>query len=74
MPPHFRLKGSVANGAFTLSELVGGTIGISIASTVFGSKLASGLREFAPDAPFELVRQNVQVSQRFWKQSQGCCD
>ncbi|KAL8292144.1 hypothetical protein RQP46_001610 [Phenoliferia psychrophenolica] len=50
---------SQATGLVTFAQLVGGTIGISIASTVFGSKLASGLHEFAPDAPFDLVRNSV---------------
>lgn len=40
---------------------VGGTVGIAIASSIFGTRLSSALREFAPDAPFELVRQSVQV-------------
>ncbi|SCV67930.1 BQ2448_51 [Microbotryum intermedium] len=45
----------------TFAQLVGGTIGIAISSTVFGSKLSSALKEFAPDAPFELVRNSVEA-------------
>ncbi|BGP44235.1 hypothetical protein JCM10450v2_000046 [Rhodotorula kratochvilovae] len=39
----------------TFGQLVGGTIGIAIASSIFGTKLSSALREFAPDAPFDLA-------------------
>ncbi|KAM0753699.1 MFS general substrate transporter, partial [Meredithblackwellia eburnea MCA 4105] len=52
---------SQATGLVTFAQLVGGTIGVSIASTVFGTKLASGLHQFAPDAPFELVRNSVEA-------------
>ncbi|KAK4701852.1 hypothetical protein P7C70_g4376, partial [Phenoliferia sp. Uapishka_3] len=52
---------SQATGLVTFAQLVGGTIGISIASTVFGSKLSDGLREFAPLADFDLVRNSVQA-------------
>ncbi|GAA5974406.1 hypothetical protein JCM8115_004065 [Rhodotorula mucilaginosa] len=45
----------------SFSQLVGGTIGIAIASSVFGTKLSSALREFAPDAPYALVRNSVQA-------------
>ncbi|KAM0793803.1 hypothetical protein ACM66B_001219 [Microbotryomycetes sp. NB124-2] len=47
-------------GLVTFSQLVGGTIGIAIGNTIFGNKLASALRAYAPDAPFELVRQSVE--------------
>ncbi|GAA5909666.1 hypothetical protein JCM5296_006726 [Sporobolomyces johnsonii] len=43
----------------TFAQLVGGTIGIAIASSIFGNRLASALHEFAPDAPFDLVRNSV---------------
>lgn len=50
--------------AFLSLHLVGGTIGIAIASSVFGTKLGTALHEFAPDAPYELVRNSVQVRRR----------
>ncbi|GAA5923697.1 MDR family MFS transporter [Sporobolomyces koalae] len=47
-------------GVVTFSQLIGATVGIAIASSIFGNKLAQGLHEFAPDAPFDLVRNNVE--------------
>ena len=44
-----------------VSFSLGATIGIAIASSVFGNKLAQGLHEFAPAAPFELVRNSVEA-------------
>jgi hypothetical protein len=35
--------------------------GIAIANTIFSNKLASALRVYAPDAPFELVRRSVEA-------------
>ncbi|GAA5983322.1 hypothetical protein JCM5350_003071 [Sporobolomyces pararoseus] len=46
-------------GITTFAQLIGATVGIAIASSIFGNKLAQGLHEFAPDAPFELVRNSV---------------
>ncbi|GJN91916.1 hypothetical protein Rhopal_004941-T1 [Rhodotorula paludigena] len=48
-------------GLVTFGQLIGGTVGIAIASSIFGTRLSSALREFAPEAPFELVRQSVQA-------------
>ncbi|GAA5917435.1 hypothetical protein JCM6882_008662 [Rhodosporidiobolus microsporus] len=45
----------------TFTQLVGGTIGISIASSLFNTRLSSALKEFAPDAPYDLVRLSVQA-------------
>ncbi|BGP57253.1 hypothetical protein JCM8202_002830 [Rhodotorula sphaerocarpa] len=45
----------------SFAQLVGGTIGIAIASSVFGTRLTSALHDFAPEAPFELVRNSVQA-------------
>ncbi|GAA6053549.1 hypothetical protein JCM3770_005189 [Rhodotorula araucariae] len=45
----------------TFGQLVGGTIGIAIASSIFGTRLSSALREYAPDAPYELVRNSVEA-------------
>ncbi|SCZ91295.1 BZ3500_MvSof-1268-A1-R1_Chr1-2g01314 [Microbotryum saponariae] len=50
-----------ATALVTFAQLVGGTIGIAISSTVFGSKLSSALKEFAPTAPFDLVRNSVEA-------------
>ncbi|GAA5974356.1 hypothetical protein JCM11641_005232 [Rhodosporidiobolus odoratus] len=47
-------------GLVTFSQLVGGTIGVSIGSSLFNTRLASALREYAPDAPFETVSQSVE--------------
>ncbi|KAK4046657.1 hypothetical protein OIV83_005940 [Microbotryomycetes sp. JL201] len=47
-------------GLVTFSQLVGGTIGIAIGNTIFGNKLGSALRVYAPDAPYQLVRQSVE--------------
>ncbi|GAA5956352.1 hypothetical protein JCM3765_005638 [Sporobolomyces pararoseus] len=47
------------SGIVTFAQLIGATVGIAIASSIFGNKLAQGLHEFAPDAPFELVRNSV---------------
>lgn len=52
---------SQATALVTFAQLVGGTIGIAIASTMFSSKLASGLHQFAPDVDFELVRNSVEA-------------
>ncbi|BGP21155.1 hypothetical protein JCM10295v2_000026 [Rhodotorula toruloides] len=45
----------------TFAQLVGGTIGIAIASSIFGTKLGASLHKFAPDAPFQLVRNSVEA-------------
>ncbi|GAA5916994.1 hypothetical protein JCM8208_003424 [Rhodotorula glutinis] len=45
----------------TFGQLVGGTIGIAIGSSIFGTRLGSALREFAPEAPFQLVRNSVEA-------------
>lgn len=44
----------------TFGQLIGATIGIAIASSIFGNRLASALHEFAPTAPFDLVRNSVE--------------
>ncbi|GAA6033655.1 hypothetical protein JCM8097_004368 [Rhodosporidiobolus ruineniae] len=48
-------------GLVTFFQLVGGTIGIAIASSLFNTRLSSALHEFAPDAPYALVRQSVEA-------------
>jgi MFS family permease len=40
----------------TFSQLVGGTIGISLATTIFTTKLSSSLLEFAPTAPTAVLQ------------------
>ncbi|ORY90322.1 hypothetical protein BCR35DRAFT_137873 [Leucosporidium creatinivorum] len=45
-------------GLVTFTQLVGGTIGIAIASTIFYNRLYSALDEFAPGAPV-IVRSSV---------------
>ncbi|KDQ05977.1 hypothetical protein BOTBODRAFT_168326 [Botryobasidium botryosum FD-172 SS1] len=45
----------------TFSQFIGGVLGIAIAGTIFENKLASGLHEFAPDAPYDLLRQSVEA-------------
>ncbi|BGP12136.1 hypothetical protein JCM10213_004701 [Rhodosporidiobolus nylandii] len=44
----------------TFTQLVGGTIGISIGSSLFNTRLASALKEFAPGAP-DIVRSSVEA-------------
>ncbi|KDQ12826.1 hypothetical protein BOTBODRAFT_34275 [Botryobasidium botryosum FD-172 SS1] len=41
----------------TFSQFIGGVLG----ATIFQNKLASGLHEFAPDAPYGLLRQSVEA-------------
>ena len=48
-----------ATGLVTFSQFLGGTIGIALAATIFQNKLATGLHQFAPDAPFDLLKQSV---------------
>ncbi|GAA6019033.1 hypothetical protein JCM10207_006294 [Rhodosporidiobolus poonsookiae] len=48
-------------GLVTFAQLVGGTIGIAIASSIFNTRLSSALHEFAPRAPYELVRVSVEA-------------
>ncbi|KAI5476421.1 MFS transporter, partial [Pseudohyphozyma bogoriensis] len=48
-----------ATALVTFTQLVGGTIGLSIASTIFSNKLHSALLEYAPNAPIEIVRNSV---------------
>jgi hypothetical protein len=43
----------------TFAQLFGAVLGISVCGTVFANELAKGLRESAPEAPFELVRHSV---------------
>lgn len=45
-------------------NIVGATVGIAIASSIFGNRLVQGLKEFAPNAPYE-ARNNVEVSSAF---------
>ncbi|GAA5880175.1 hypothetical protein JCM8547_006579 [Rhodosporidiobolus lusitaniae] len=48
-------------GLVTFTQLVGGTVGLSIASSIFNTRLSSALHEYAPDAPFELVHASVEA-------------
>ncbi|KAJ6577339.1 major facilitator superfamily domain-containing protein [Mycena capillaripes] len=48
-----------ASALVTFVQWLGGIIGLSVAGTIFQNKLASGLREFAPNAPFDELRQSV---------------
>ncbi|KAH7099494.1 MFS general substrate transporter [Auriculariales sp. MPI-PUGE-AT-0066] len=50
-----------ATGILTYIQFVGGTIGLAIAGGIFASKLKTGLEEFAPGAPVELLRQSVEA-------------
>lgn len=42
------------------SRLIGGTIGIAIANTIFTNQLTKSLAQFAPDAPL-IVRSSVEA-------------
>jgi MFS family permease len=45
----------------TFAQLFGGVLGIGICGTVFANELSAGLKEFAPDASFDLVRHSVEA-------------
>lgn len=42
-------------------QLVGGTIGISVAQTIFNNELAKLIPRYAPEAPFEIVSRSVEA-------------
>ncbi|KZV79046.1 MFS general substrate transporter, partial [Exidia glandulosa HHB12029] len=48
-----------ATSVVTFSQFLGGIIALAIAGYVARSKLVSGLHEFAPDAPVDLLRKSV---------------
>ncbi|EJD51064.1 MFS general substrate transporter [Auricularia subglabra TFB-10046 SS5] len=48
-----------ATSVMTYTQFLGGIIALAIAGGVFKTKLISGLHEFAPDAPVELLRKSV---------------
>jgi hypothetical protein len=48
-----------ATALVSFAQLFGGVLGIGVCGTVFANELAAGLKEFAPDAPFQLVRHSV---------------
>ena len=50
------LSSSVHSALLTFVQLIGGTIGISIANTVFTNKLQSTLAVLAPNAPLAVIR------------------
>lgn len=51
-----------ASALVTFGQLIGGTIGIAISSSLFATELGKNLVIYAPGAPFELVRNSVTVS------------
>ena len=53
-----------ASALVTFGQLIGGTIGIAISSSLFATELGKNLVIYSPNAPFELVRQSVTVSPR----------
>jgi len=50
-----------ATALVTFCQLIGGALGIAVGGTVFGNQLGKGLTEFAPDAPFDLVKNSVEA-------------
>jgi MFS family permease len=50
-----------ASALVMFTQFVGAIVGIAIVGTIFQNKLASGLKAFAPDAPYEAIRQSVEV-------------
>ncbi len=50
-----------ATALVTFTQLIGGTIGIAIASTLFSTQLGTALHKYAPDAPVDLVRNSVEA-------------
>jgi MFS family permease len=45
----------------TFAQLFGGVLGIGVCGTVFANELSAGLKQFAPDASFDLVRHSVEA-------------
>jgi hypothetical protein len=41
--------------------LFGGVLGIGVCGTVFANELSAGLKQFAPEAPFTLVRNSIEA-------------
>ncbi|KDQ20414.1 hypothetical protein BOTBODRAFT_183202 [Botryobasidium botryosum FD-172 SS1] len=52
---------SQASALVTFSSFIGGILGVSIAGTIFQNKLASGLLQFAPEAPYALLRHSIEA-------------
>ncbi|KAH8924396.1 MFS general substrate transporter [Atractiella rhizophila] len=50
----------IATALYNFIQSLGAVIGLALANTLFSNKLTSGLHKFAPDAPFELVRNSVE--------------
>jgi len=51
----------ITTALVSFAQLFGGVLGIGICGTIFANKLSEGLLEFAPDAPFDLVRHSVEA-------------
>jgi len=49
----------VTTALVSFAQLFGGVLGIGICGTIFANKLNQGLMEFAPGAPFDLVRHSA---------------
>jgi hypothetical protein len=45
----------------TFAQLFGGVLGIGVCGAVFANELSAGLKQSAPDAPFDLVRHSVEA-------------
>ncbi|KIM88878.1 hypothetical protein PILCRDRAFT_243404 [Piloderma croceum F 1598] len=45
----------------SFAQLFGGVLGIGVCGTVFANELSTGLVKYAPEAPFELVRDSVEA-------------
>ena len=50
-----------ATALVSFAQLLGGVLGISVCGTVFANELSSGLKKYAPEAPFKLVRDSVEA-------------
>ncbi|KAM0747337.1 MFS general substrate transporter [Meredithblackwellia eburnea MCA 4105] len=48
-----------ASAVVTFTQLLGGTCGLALANAIYGTWLSRYLRQYAPDAPFDLVRNSV---------------
>jgi hypothetical protein len=60
-PTRLRTRPHAKMTRVSFAQLFGGVLEIGICGTVFANMQSRGLKEFAPDAPFDLVRHHVAV-------------
>ncbi|KAM0790108.1 hypothetical protein ACM66B_005435 [Microbotryomycetes sp. NB124-2] len=47
-----------ATGLGSFSQFLGGTVGLAVAQAVFGSVLGDKMRQYAPNAPIDIIKQD----------------